>query len=38
MPDMVMMIGGVRVETGEWCDVENPATGEVIGRPPNAGS
>lgn len=36
MPDMAMMIDGVRVETGEWFDVENPATGEVIGRAPNA--
>ena len=37
MTDMAMMIDGVRVETGDWFDVENPATGEVIGRAPNAG-
>ncbi|HEV8516005.1 MAG TPA: gamma-aminobutyraldehyde dehydrogenase [Candidatus Limnocylindrales bacterium] len=34
--EMKMLIGGEWVESssGEWIDVENPATGEVIGRVP----
>ncbi|HAU22352.1 MAG TPA: aldehyde dehydrogenase, partial [Erythrobacter sp.] len=31
------LIDGKMIETGEWCDVVNPATEEVIGEVPKCG-
>mgnify|MGYP000158487912 CR=1 FL=1 len=36
MPDIGMIINGVRIETAHYFNVENPATGEIVGRAPNA--
>ncbi len=36
MPDMGMVINGVRTESGDRFDVINPSTGEVTGTAPNA--
>lgn len=36
MPDMGMVINGVRVETADRFDVINPSTGKVTGTAPNA--
>jgi acyl-CoA reductase-like NAD-dependent aldehyde dehydrogenase len=36
MPDIGMIINGLRHNTNEYFDILNPATGEVVGRAPNA--
>src|SRR5216110_2000480 len=36
--DQSLLIGGERVETGEWTDVRSPYSGEVVGRVAKGGA